>query len=170
MKRLFLFRHAKAVQANKDTPADADRRLTESGGQDARNLGRLMREKGYEPDLILCSPSVRTRETLEAANVELRSPSDVRYVDRIYNASAGELLALVQAFEDGAMRPMLVGHNPGFEELAALLVNSAGAPSLSGGAGKDRFPTAGLVVLDFDIPRWSGVASHTGSLADFLKP
>ena len=170
MKRLFLFRHAKAVQADKDTPADADRPLTESGRQDAANIGRAMREKAYRPDLIWCSPSARTSQTLEAAETELRARATVEYVESIYNATAGQLLALVQALDDGSVRPMLVGHNPGFEELAALLVNSAGAKAFTASAGKERFPTAGLVVLDFEISTWSAVAAHTGSLADFLKP
>jgi len=64
MKRLFLFRHAKAVQANKDTPADAERPLTKSGRVDAARIGRAMREQGYNPDRILCSPSVRTTTTV----------------------------------------------------------------------------------------------------------
>jgi phosphohistidine phosphatase len=170
MKRLFLLRHAQAVQANKDTPADADRPLTDSGRQDAAKVGRYMREEGYQPDLILCSPSVRTRQTLEQANAELRASAELEYVESIYNATAGQLLSLMQGLAGGVMRPMLVGHNPGFEELAALLVNSAGAQSFADAPEKDRFPTAALAVMDFDISRWSELSPHNGVLADFAKP
>lgn len=170
MKQLFLLRHAKAVQANKDTPADADRPLTESGRRDAAKIGRLMREKLYQPDLILCSPSVRTRQTLEQANAELRSGAKLEYVEAIYNASAGQLLSLLQGLANGVIRPMLVGHNPGLEEFAALLVNSSGGQSFAAAPDKDRFPTAALALLEFHISRWSQLAAHNGVLADFAKP
>ena len=170
MKRLFLFRHAKAVQANKDTPADAERPLTESGRADAARVGRAMRERGYHPDRILCSPSARTRETLECANAELRSAAPVDYVDEIYEAPARRLLSIAQALGPNVMEPMMVGHNPGFEEFATHLVNASGAPAFAAVGDKARFPTAGLVVLDFDILKWKGLAPHTGALTGFLKP
>jgi len=170
MKRLFLFRHAKAVQANKDTAADAERPLTKSGRADAARVGRAMREHGYHPDRILCSPSARTKETLECANAELRSAAPADYVDGIYDAPAGRLLSIAQALGADAMRPMMVGHNPGFEEFAALLVNDSGAPAFTGGGGKARFPTAGLAVLDFDVTEWKELEPHSGALVGFLKP
>jgi len=170
MKRLFLFRHAKAVQANKDTPADAERPLTASGRADAAGIGRAMREKGYYPDRILCSPSVRTRQTLECAGIQLQSKAAVEYVDAIYDATARGLLSIVRALEADVMRPMVVGHNPGFEEFAALLVNASGAPAFAAVGDKARFPTAALVVLDFDVIKWKELAPHSGVLAGFLKP
>ncbi|HSC18806.1 MAG TPA: histidine phosphatase family protein [Rhizomicrobium sp.] len=169
MKRLFLFRHAKAVQANKDTPADAERPLTKSGRADAARIGRAMRAQGYNPDRILCSPSVRTKETLECANAELRSAAPVDYVEGIYDAPADRLLAIAQRLAD-ARRPMMVGHNPGFEEFSALLVRESGAAAFAGGDGKARFPTAGLAVLDFDIAEWKELGPHRGVLVGFLKP
>src|SRR5689334_2765357 len=86
MKRVFLFRHAKTEQVNKDTPADAARALTERGRKDSPRVGRAMREKGYQPDLILCSTSTRTRQTWEFANAELHSTAKVEFVEELYAA------------------------------------------------------------------------------------
>jgi phosphohistidine phosphatase len=100
----------------------------------------------------------------------LGTGAEVEFADAIYNASVGQLLALVQDLGDGVSQAMIVGHNPGFEELAALLVRPEDARSLSPAPGKERFPTAGLLLLDFNIVSWADVAPHTGALADFLKP
>src|SRR6185295_17669734 len=121
MKRLLLLRHAKAVQANKDTPADAERPLAERGRADAPRMGREMREKGYLPDLILCSPSKRTRETLELANTELRSKAKTEFEDGLYAASARRIVTLLRNLSDKTERALVVGHNPSLEDLALLL-------------------------------------------------
>lgn len=167
MKRLYLLRHAKTEQANKDTPADAARALTETGRTDAPKAGRAMRAKGYLPDLILCSPSTRTRQTLELANAELRSDAPVEFLNVIYAAGAARLLALFQGLPD-VQAPLVVGHNPGLEDSAALLIAS-GQASGEEFAGQ-KFPTSALLVLDFDIETWKGLAPHTGTVVDFICP
>jgi phosphohistidine phosphatase len=168
MKRLFLLRHAKTEQADKDTPADADRVLTERGRTDAPLVGREMRRKGYRPDLILCSPSARTRQTLELARAEFGGSAEIRTVDSIYAAGANDIVALLRKLPRAVERPMVVGHNPSFEEAAALLVGEAG-PAKFESLG-EKFPTAALAVIDFDIDHWKAVEPGGGVLADFIKP
>src|SRR4029077_13619038 len=116
VKRLFLLRHAKTERANKDTPADAERALTERGRAEACAVGREMRKRSYAPDLILCSPSRRTRQTLELANAEIGSAAKVEYIPAIYAAGARQLMALFQGLPDAAREPLVIGHNPGFED------------------------------------------------------
>lgn len=165
MKRLFLLRHAKTEQANKDTPADAERALTERGRAEASVVGREMHKRGYAPDLILCSPSRRTRQTLELANAELGSSAKVDYVPAIYAAGARQLLALFRGLPDAVCEPLVVGHNPGFEDCLSLLLRHPGDA-----AGKDKFPTGALAVLQFDISDWGKLSPHSGTLADFVRP
>jgi phosphohistidine phosphatase len=170
MKRLLLLRHAKTEQANKDTPADAERALTARGREDAPLVGRAMREKGYVPDLILCSPSVRTRQTLELARGEFDGNSRVEFVNAIYAASARQLVQIIRDISDRARKPLLVGHNPGFEECAALLMNKSDAAATGFDANTDKFPTSALVALDFDISHWTELKPHTGKLVDIIRP
>jgi phosphohistidine phosphatase len=172
MKRLFLLRHAKTEQSNKDTPADAARALTERGRKDARRIGEAMRQKGYEPDLILCSPSQRTRETLELADGDLETGVKTDFVEDLYAASARDIVQLLRQLPAAVRKPLLVGHNPGFEDCAALLAGKAGDSVARARFNSltEKFPTAALVVLDFDVAKWKDLAPHTGALADFIRP
>ncbi len=172
MKRLFLLRHAKTEQVNKDTPADAARALTERGRKDSPRVGGAMREKGYQPDRILCSTSTRTRETWELANAELHSSAKVEFLESLYAASARDIVQMLRQLPDSVKKPLLVGHNPGFEDCAALLAGKAGDTVARARFNSltEKFPTTALVVLDFDIAKWNDLAPHTGALADFIRP
>lgn len=172
MKRLFLLRHAKAKQANKDTPADSERPLTERGRKDALLVGRAMREKGYRPDLILCSPSARTRETLEMARSEFKGEARVEFLDALYAAGARQILQIIRGVSDGARKPLLIGHNPGFEECAALLTGRTDNPLADAlfNASTEKFPTGSLAVLDLQNPHWKDIEPHGAALADFIRP
>jgi phosphohistidine phosphatase len=172
MKRLFLLRHAKTEQVNKDTPADAARALTERGRKDSPLVGRAMREKGYQPDRILCSTSTRTRETWQLTNAELHNSAKVEFLEVLYAASAREIVQLISQLPDSVKKPLLVGHNPGFEECAALLARDSrdAAAHFRFDSIQEKFPTAALAVLDFDIAHWKELAPHTGVLADFIRP
>jgi phosphohistidine phosphatase len=168
MKRLYLLRHAKTEQANKDTPTDALRVLTETGRRDAPKVGRAMRTRSYFPDLILCSPSARTKQTLYLANAELRSPALIEYADTIYAAGASRLLALFRGLQNDVQAPLVVGHNPGFEDCAALLISPEEALDRTFAGG--NFPTSALLVLNFEIGTWKELAPHIGTVVDFIRP
>jgi phosphohistidine phosphatase len=152
MKSLTLFRHAK-TERDSETGRDFDRHLAERGLKDAPRMGEEIRKRGLEYDLILSSPAARASETASLAGL---AP---RYDERIYDASAGQLLAIVQEADDGSDRLMMVGHNPGFERLASRLLGQA-----------VEMPTGSLVEIAVPVDQWREVSDGTGRLACFLKP
>lgn len=138
MRELILLRHAHAESAATGQD-DHQRSLSATGQAEARAAGDWLREHGLRPERVLCSSALRTRQTLAALG-DLGS-TDVREEDAIYDASPGTLIALADAHGD-AQRLLLVGHNPGLEQLAALLH--------SGQSGDYRgMPPAGIAVLEF---------------------
>ena len=138
MRELILLRHAHA-----ESPAsgqdDRTRPLSPTGLAEARAAGDWLREHGLAPDRVLCSPALRTRQTLDALGET--GCADVREDEAIYEASPGTLIALADAHGD-ARRLLLVGHNPGLEQLAALL-HSGQSSDYRG------MPPAGIAVLGF---------------------
>ena len=141
MRTLILLRHAHAEPAAAGQ-ADIDRALSAEGLAEAEAAGRWLAQQGLTPDRVLCSPSRRTRETLEAV-LGAVGYVEQRLVDRIYEATPGTLAALVDDHAD-AGRLLVVGHNPGLEQLVALMH--------SGQSGDYRgMPPAGVAVLDFPV-------------------
>lgn len=153
MKSLTLLRHAKS---ERDSPDGTDfaRPLNDRGRTDARRMGREMRKLGLKFDLVLASPAQRVVETVERVG-EL-SPEFDR---RIYDASTGDLLNIVREAGDDVDRLMLVGHNPGFERLAARLTE-----------GIDEMPTAALVEIELPVDHWRDVGEGNGRLVRFIRP
>ena len=157
MRELILLRHAHAG-SHTTGPDDRDRVLSEVGVQEARAAGAWLREQGLLPDRVLCSPAARTRETL--AVLGDLGVVEVREEPSIYEASPGTLAALVDANRD-ANRLLLVGHNPGLEQLAALMH--------SGQTGDYRgMPPAGIAVLK--LPVDAAIAPGIASLTAFWWP
>lgn len=163
MKRLLLFRHAKSEPY--DAEADHERRLVASGRAAATGAGERLREAGAVPDLVLCSSAARTRETLECAQAAIAAELDVRIEPRIYGASVGELLTVIQAVDDAIVTLMVVGHNPGMHMLAASLASSGDAL----GDLRAKFPTAAVADLRF-AGSWAGLAPGAATLAGFPVP
>ena len=150
MRELILLRHAHAEPPDAGQ-ADLDRPLSPEGLAEAEAAGRWLAEHGLVPDCVLCSPARRTRETLEAV-LGVIGYVEQRLDDSIYEASSGTLAALADAHRD-ADRLLVVGHNPGLEQLAALLH--------SGQSGDYRgMPPAGIAVLSMpkDVALEPGVA------------
>ena len=153
MKRLSLLRHAK-TERESPTDRDFDRVLTERGRKNAARMGKEIGELGLQYDLILTSPAARAVETAKRAGL----PS-AQHDERIYDASAGELLAIVQGVDDEVESLMMVGHNPGFERLASQLV------------GKDvEMPTGSLLELELPNESWLDVGKVCGRPLRFLRP
>ena len=119
MRQLILLRHAHAESAGAGED-DAGRPLSETGREEAKAAGAWLREHGIHPDRVLCSPTTRTRETWAAVEAELGSGVEARFEPAINDATPGALIALADAHRD-APRLLLVGHNPGLEQLLALL-------------------------------------------------
>ena len=154
MKRLILLRHAKS---ERDSPSgrDFDRSLNNRGRADAKRMGEEIRSLGLNFDLVLASPAQRVVETVEGVG-GLSQKSD----ERIYDASTGQLLDIVRSVDDQVDSLMLVGHNPGFERLAATLTNNE----------VDDVPTAALVEIEHPVDHWRDVGPGSGRLVRFIKP
>ena len=142
--RLVLMRHAKSDWFSGEGD-DFARPLSDRGIRDARQMGRWLNEAGYLPQVILSSPSCRTRQTLalmgEGAGLKLGERT--AWLDELYHASAATLRGVLR--RQGRQPALLVlGHNPGLEELLALLVDDDRAI----GPHAKRFPTAAIYVLE----------------------
>jgi len=153
-----LLRHAKSSW--KDTSVkDFDRPLNQRGLKAAPAIGRLMRKRKLQPELVLSSPAERARQTtqlvLEAAGLK----TEVRYDERIYEASAARLFEIVSQIDEEAGMVMMVGHNPGFEELLEALTGEARGLS-----------TAALACIELDSEKWSKVKAGENRLAWLVKP
>lgn len=170
MKTLLILRHAKSSWDD-DFP-DKDRPLAKRGRAAAPMMGRYIAQQGYEPDLVLCSTARRTLETLDLMMPALGRRISVLYEEPLYLAEAQSLLERVRWVEDAVETVMIVGHNPGLEDLALLLcgtpIEAAERERLS--AIQEKFPTAALAVLTFAGKHWRTIGPGRGRLIDFMRP
>ncbi len=158
MKTLLLLRHAKSSWSD---PALRDfyRPLNKRGLKAAPLIGRFMRKRKLRPDLILSSPANRARQTTELVVEAAGLETEPRFDESLYEASAVQLLEVVSQVGDDAGEVMLVGHNPGLEDLLVSLTGEA-----------RRMPTAALARISLDIERWSEVRETGGQLEWLVKP
>ncbi|MEU0400780.1 histidine phosphatase family protein [Streptomyces sp. NPDC006197] len=164
-RSIVLLRHAKADW--NDGP-DHERPLADRGRKDAPVAGRRLADSGITFDLALCSTAVRTRETWKLAVHEFpRRPKTV-YEERLYEASLGELIALVNETPDTVNNLLLVGHNPGMHALADALAGGSEGDVLPR-MNRSGFPTSAFAVVTFD-GTWKSVEHGVGRLVDFWTP
>jgi phosphohistidine phosphatase len=170
VKRLLIFRHAKA--GPHDDVHDKQRPLIERGRNNAALMGCAMREKGYLPDLVLCSSARRTVETWQHAAPGLGTKPDVRFLDELYDAPEKSILKTIRAVRDPAPVLMYIGHNPGLENLARKLVRKPedAAEKKRVAAMEKKFPTSGVAVVDFAVKAWENIDFGDAALSDFLTP
>ena len=166
MRRLILFRHAKSERA--DGIADMLRPLAERGRADAARIGAYLADQGLRPDAALVSTARRARETWEFAAAALRSPPPVAFDERLYDARAETLLEVLRETPRATRSLMLIGHNPGMEELARALTGIEEKDARRRLAQK--FPTGGLAVIDFPIDGWNEVKPGAGRLVQYVTP
>lgn len=165
MKRLILFRHAKSGY-----PAgveDHERPLAERGRRDAPRMGAYLAAEQLLPDLVLVSSAARTRETFALAAPALGT-SESREEPRIYEAPAERLLGVVRETPDSVRTLMLVGHNPGMEDLARTLIGFGDRYAFA--RLQQKFPTAGIAVVDLDAESWGEIVPRQGRLDRFVTP
>ncbi|WP_442785977.1 SixA phosphatase family protein [Methylobacterium sp. C25] len=165
MRRLILLRHAKSAWP--EGVADLDRPLNERGRAAASRMGGYLRTEKLVPDQVFVSPARRTQETWELVRRELPG-IEAETVPMIYEAAASRILDAVRSAPDHAETLLVIGHNPGLHELAMLLIGE-GSPSLRANL-REKFPTAGLVVIDAPVAHWAGVGRAAGRLERFVVP
>jgi len=162
-RRLILTRHAKSAW---DDPAmaDHDRPLNGRGRRSALELGEWLHSRGYEPDEVLCSTAARTRETwARVQSAPLEVTPLVQFLEGLYHASPDVMLAALRRATGDCV--MMIGHNPGIAEFAAMLPAKPPAH-----ADFRRYPTGATLVVDFAAPDWAAVRPGMGSVLDFFVP
>lgn len=167
MLHLYLLRHAKSSW-NEPALRDFDRPLAPRGWNTAPLMGAYMEKMGYQPNIVLCSPAKRTRETLDMVARHLVKPHHVFMNRAIYHADSSKLLELVRSVEKDNKRVLLIGHNPGIQELALSLAGDGDRKSWQNMWSK--FPTAALAVLTFDVESWAQIKARGARLIDFKSP
>ena len=155
---LYLLRHAKSSWKD-DSLADFDRPLKKRGRDAAERMGKRLASEKLEDAVLICSPAARTRETAQLVLKHSRLRMDQRFDERIYEASLRDLLQVVSEIPDEKQTVMLIGHNPGFEELVAFLTGEA-----------RPMPTCALAKIRVEVESWKAVREGEGSLKLFLTP
>ncbi|MET7983535.1 histidine phosphatase family protein [Streptomyces sp. NPDC005281] len=165
-RRLVVLRHAKSAWP--DRVPDHERPLATRGRLDAPAVGRALAEADLLPDLALCSTAVRARETWELAARQWGTPPPIRLDGRLYGADVPELLEAVGEVPEHVRTLLLVGHNPGLEELVLELAGDGFDGTL--GRVRTKFPTSAVAVLVWHGAAWHELGSGDALLTDVVVP
>lgn len=166
LRRLVVLRHAKSAWPT-GVP-DHERPLAPRGRRDAPAAGRALAEADCLPDLALCSTAVRARQTWELAAEQWGTPPPVRLDERLYGADVPELLEAVREVPDQVRTLLLIGHNPGLEELVLELAGDGLDDALD--EVRTKFPTSAVAILAWHGSSWQELAPGTALLTDMAVP
>lgn len=164
LRRLVVLRHAKSAWPV--GVSDHERPLAPRGRRDAPAAGRALAEADCLPDLALCSTAVRARQTWELASAQWGTPPPVRHDPRMYAAEVPELLDVVREAPDQVRTLLLIGHNPGLEELVLDLAGDALDDALDD--VRTKFPTSAIAILAWHGDAWASLAPGTALLTDMI--
>lgn len=158
MDRLILLRHGKA-EADSDSGEDFDRRLAPRGIRESSEMGAQLADMGFKPDVALVSPAARARGTWESASAAFPG-AETRFDNQLYHADSGTIRRAAEAAGKACATVMIVGHNPGLQELTLQLLLEGSAPSSLIARAQRNFPTAAAAVFLFDAngrPHFDGL-------------
>jgi phosphohistidine phosphatase len=165
MRTLYLLRHVKSDWSD-PALADDERPLAPRGRRAGKRLAGHFRTLGIEPELVLCSPAERTRQTLELIRPALGKKPTVTFDDTLYGATGDVLIARLSAVAGRVKSLLVIGHNPGLHELALRLA--------ADGEGRERlqekFPTGALATLAIRGPSWAGLERGGADLTALVFP
>lgn len=170
MKTLYILRHAKSDQGD-GSIGDHERPLNERGREAAPRMGAYLKSKGYAPQLILCSTARRTVETCGLVQAVLGDVT-VQFEQGLYLAEARSILDRVRRVDEAIGSVMVIGHNPGLEQLANALSASpkAEAEERRHRRMREKFSTCALAVIQFPAKSWREIKQGGGVLVDFMRP
>ena len=165
-RRLYLMRHGKASKAKKDD-RDVFRPLVKRGRKDVKKIRKMMEDRHLNPDLILCSPAVRTLETL----VKLKKAfptAEVVFVDALYMADADEILRILRRTAPDKKDVLVIGHNPGLHDFLPMVCDwNTSDEELHHHRIAERFPTSALACLEIPEP-WQKLGNTPVRLKEFV--
>jgi phosphohistidine phosphatase len=167
MKRLFVLRHAKA-SGPASAPTDFDRPLNPRGHRQAVDIGGIMRARHFDVDAIFASPALRVVETINGVIDGARLAVEPTYDPRAYNASPEALFDILREADDTVERLLIVGHNPGLQQL--LLHIAEDDPDGLRGDIAFGFPTATLAELSLTVDHWREIGSGSGRIVSLVRP
>ncbi|CAN5716388.1 histidine phosphatase family protein [soil metagenome] len=151
-------RHAKSSWDDPNL-SDFERPLNNRGLKTAPLMGEVMLKNNFTPEIIVSSPAMRARQTAELVKNSAAFEAEISFDERIYEASAIRLLEVVSDIADEYDSAMIVGHNPGFENIVRVLTGKS-----------ESMPTAALAVVDLEINSWKEINAETGNLRKFIRP
>lgn len=167
MRRLLLFRHAKAESAAPGA-ADRDRGLIERGRKEAARIGGYMASHHLVPDRVLISPAARCQETWKHAARAMKPAPGAMSVEKLYDATPHAILAVIKDAPAAAHTLLVCGHNPGMHELALMLIASGDIEARE--RLREKLPTSGLVIIEFAFDDWARLHPQSGRLERFVSP
>jgi len=160
MKYLYLVRHAKSSWDDYSL-SDLERPLNKRGKRDAPFMGKLLMKMKIHPDLIITSPAKRAHSTAKVFAEELDySGKRITVENKVYGASPGEIISLINDLDNELNSIMIFGHNPTFTTVANLLCNS----------NIDNLPTCSVTGIEFPVERWSEIEMYKGKMIFFEYP
>ena len=159
MKKLILIRHAKSDWSN-PLLEDFLRPLNKRGERNAPFMAKILEKKDIKPDLIISSPSIRTKQTLEYFIKQLNYKDEVRFEESIYEAPFENLLKVIKNISNNYKIILLVGHNPGLCDLINFLLDKH----------FENIPTCGIVEIDFNAKSWQDISKENSNLVSFEYP
>ena len=158
MRTLYLLRHAKSSWKD-ENQQDFERPLAGRGKKACAAMARLIQTEGMEFDLLLSSTAVRARETIDLVRQHAKLRSELRFDERIYDAPVSRLIQVISEVENDRKVILLIGHNPGMEQLLQSLTGQV-----------ERMPTAALAKIKLKTSKWSEVAETNGTLEWIVRP
>jgi phosphohistidine phosphatase len=159
MKTLLILRHAKSSWKD-DQVGDHDRPLNKRGKRDAPRVGELVQQVQLQPELIISSTAKRTRKTASRVAKQCGYQGIIELQGTLYLAPPGAYIEALRKVDDSVNRVMVVGHNPGLEQLLTLLTGQ-----------HILLPTATLAHVELDLARWRDMNTQTrGTLVDLWRP
>lgn len=167
MPTLHLLRHAKSSWDDLRV-RDHDRPLTERGERAASAMAAFLRQNRVRPDLVLCSSARRTVDTLAAIRPGMPETLEVETRRDLYEVDSGTILSRLHKTPDSVGVLLLIGHNPGLEDLATSLAGPDSLPAASKALGR-KFSTGALATLEFEAP-WTALTAGSARLTRFITP
>lgn len=166
-KKVYLLRHAKSDWSALSM-SDHNRQLNKRGEKAASFIGRKLAEAAFEPGLVLCSTALRATQTLDQLMAAGNFNWHTQHKRSLYHASADTMLTMVHSVSPDVGSVLLVGHNPGMQDLALALTGRSEPATLA--RLKKKMPTGAFIKLEFNVNCFSQIAVGGGNLTGFMRP
>jgi phosphohistidine phosphatase len=167
MTILTILRHAKSDWGDPQLD-DFDRPLNDRGRKAAKAIGDELKDRRVKFDLVFASPAVRVRETLDRVEGGYGKAFDVRFDQNLYGASLAALVDFVRAIPEQVHAPLLVGHNPGLQQLVLALTRDEDQKLRK--SVEAKFPTAAVAIIELPAVRWDEVETGSGEIVELILP